>query len=109
MSTATTVPLSVAPEAASRIAELGLQDEFDQMLEHTRQVIPGLRSISVLLAPPYDTDDEPRVIIEPTMDDPHLVHDRTEREWGRWMVNTFSPDVGRHFCLLTVYGVADEG
>ena len=64
MATSTTVPLTVLPEAAARVAELGMQAEFERMLQHTRQTLPGLRSIRVYLAEPYDTDNEPRVVIQ---------------------------------------------
>jgi hypothetical protein len=98
------VPVTVMEEAAARVKELGLQKEFDQMLEHTRQTVPGLRSIFVYLQPPYDTGDEPCVIIEAMMPNRGLPYNPVEDEWGAWRVNTFSPDVFRHFVMLTVYG-----
>jgi hypothetical protein len=108
MSITTIVPINVTPEAASRVADLGMQRELEQMLEHTRQVVPGLQAIKVSLAPPYDTGDEPRVVIEPTMVNSNGPDNSAEKEWDRWIVNAFSPDVGQHFCLLTVYGAGDE-
>ncbi len=39
---ATTFPVSITPEAAARVAELGMQAELERMLEHTRQTVPGL-------------------------------------------------------------------
>lgn len=100
----TTMPAAIAAEAAARVAELGLQREFVMMLDHTRKIVPGLRSITVTLAPPYDTGDEPCVIIEPLMDKPHLPYNPAEREWEKWIIQTFSPDVYRHFVMLAVYG-----
>lgn len=103
----TTIPLTVSPEAAARVAELGMQKEFDRMLEHTRQTVPGLQAISVNLA--YDPcgSDDPRVVIDVIMADPHLEDDPTGRQWGRWFVTTFPPDVCRHFVMLAGYGDAD--
>lgn len=100
----TTMPATITPEAAARVAELGLQREFDLMLEHVRKIVPGLRSITVTLAPPYDTGDEPCVLIEVIMDNPHLPYDPTEMDWGKWKITTFSPDVHRHFTMLAAYG-----
>jgi hypothetical protein len=100
----TTLPVTIAPEAAAHVAELGLQREFDMMLERIRKIAPGLRSITVTLAPPYDTGDEFCVLIEVVMDNPHKPYNPAVREWGNWKIQTFSPDVHRHFVLLATYG-----
>jgi hypothetical protein len=105
---ASTVPLTISPEAAARVAELRMQRELEQMLEHTHRSVPGLRSLRVMLERDWDGDD-PGVIIEATMDDPHLADDPTEREWGAWKVTTFPPEVCWHFTMLTVYGLDHEG
>jgi hypothetical protein len=107
--TPTTVPVTVTPEAATRVAELGMQAELERMLEHTRQAVSGLRAIEVQLALPYDTGDETSIIIQATMDDPHLEYDPIEDQLGAWQVRTFPPDVCRRFVILTVYGAAYEG
>jgi hypothetical protein len=105
----TTVPVTIEPEAAARVAELGMQAELERMLEHTRQTVPGLRAIDVQLALPYDTGDETSIIIQATMDNPHLEYDSTEDQLGAWKVDTFPPDVCRYFVILTVYGPTHEG
>ncbi len=99
----TTIPVTVTPEAAARIAELGMQAELERMLEHTRQTAPGLRSIEVQLALPYDTGDDTSINIEATRENPHLPYDPTDRNWGAWKVRTFPPDVCRYFVMLSVY------
>ncbi len=107
--TTTTVPIHVTPEAAARVAELGMQAELDRMLEHTRQTVPGLRSIEVQLALPYDTGDDTTIIIQPTSDVPFRPDDPIQREWDEWQMNTFSPDIYRHFILMPHYGTAHDG
>jgi hypothetical protein len=104
----TTVPLTVTPEAAARVAELGMQREFEQMLEHVRQTVPRLVTIEVELAEPYDTGDEPRVLIRPIMKNPHLEYDPTNWENSAWTVETFPPEVCMHFCTLTRYETPNE-
>src|ERR1043166_735019 len=100
---ATTLPVTITPEAAAHVAGLGYQREFEMMLEHTRKFVPGLRSITVELAPPYDTGDEFCVLIEVLTDPPpELPDDPAETEWGNWKIETFSPDVHRHFAMMTV-------
>src|SRR5205807_2017132 len=59
MNASTNVPTIVPPEAAARIAELGMQPEFERMLEHIRRSVPDLRRIEVEVSWPYDTGTDP--------------------------------------------------
>jgi hypothetical protein len=92
----TTVAVTITPEAAARVAELGMQAELERMLEHTRQTVPGLRSVEVQEAPPYDTGDETGITILATIVNPQLEYDSTDSEWGHWKVMTFPADVYRY-------------
>jgi hypothetical protein len=103
-----TVPLMVTPEAAARVAELGMQREFEQMLEHVRQTVPGLLAIEVELAEPYDTGDEPSVLIQAIMKNPHLEYDSTDWDYAAWKVDTFPPEVCMHFCTSSRYETPNE-
>jgi len=107
MSAIAAVPIIIEPEASARVAELGMQKEFELMLEHARQVIPELQQIHVTLQPPYDTGDEPRVVIEAMRGGSYLGDDPTQRQWIDWEIETFVADVLRHFCMLVIYGTAD--
>jgi hypothetical protein len=109
MATATSVPIIIDREAAAQVAELGMQAEFEQMLEHTRQTVPELRRIEVILVPAYDTDDDAGIVIQAMRCPANLNDDATQREWGSWKVTTFSPDVCRHFVMWVVYETADAG
>jgi hypothetical protein len=51
--------------------------------------------------------DEPGITIEATTKGPYVEDVSTEWEWGRWLVNTFPPDVYRHFAMLEVYETDD--
>jgi hypothetical protein len=104
MSTTTTVPLSATPEAAAHIAKLGMQREFDLMIEHARQTAPSLRSIAVTLEDRYDLGGEPVIVIESTVDSPLPQGDSFEWQCGGWQVRVFPADVCRHFVMLAVYG-----
>ena len=54
MSTSTTIPITVADEAAARIAELGLESLFVEMLDLLRTQATSLRRIAVEYQPAYD-------------------------------------------------------
>ena len=51
MNTLADIPVTVSPEAAARVAELGMQAEFDQLLEKARRTLAGLRRMNVVLDP----------------------------------------------------------
>lgn len=108
MITAATIPVTVTPEAAARVAELGMQQQLDQMLEHTLRTVSGLQSIEVQLAPPYDMGDTPRVILEAHRAGPLLLTDDTEIEWGGWKVDTFPPEVCEHFLMMTIHSSINQ-
>jgi hypothetical protein len=104
MSVPTAVPLKIEPEAAERVAELGVQAEFERMLEQVRQTVPDLRRIEVILVPPYDTGDEPGIVIEAFRDAAPGAEDGPLRnQWRDWELATFPPDVYRHFVVRFLY------
>jgi hypothetical protein len=108
MPTVSSIPVTVTPEAAERVAELGLQTDLDRMLEHTRQTVTGLRRLDVVLDPPYDTGDEPYITIEALRDPSfRLENDPTWRQWSEWTIFHFPPDVLRHINMLILY-VTDD-
>jgi hypothetical protein len=102
MSTATPVPVLVTPDAAARVAVLGMQAELEQMIEHTRTHVPGLVRMDVILEPPYDTGDAPYLTIRAFRPLPCRWDDRTRQEWGRWKVTTFPPEICQHITLWLV-------
>ena len=104
MSTPVTVPVTVSPEAAARVAELGLQAELERMIEHTCQTIPGLRRIEVIRFERYDMGGEPGVSLEAYSDQPLEVEQKAWWEWARWQVTTFPPEVCEHLSLSVRHG-----
>lgn len=104
MAATTTIPITVDPEAAARIDELGLRPEFEEMLEKARAIMPDIRAIEVTLEfDPEEVEREPMILITPLRPEPSQDYDPLDREWGHWFVRAFSPDVCRHFVLLSRY------
>jgi hypothetical protein len=64
MTAAATVPVSIASEAAARLAELGMQAQLERMIEEAREVLPELLRIEVELNERYDMGGEPGVCAE---------------------------------------------
>ena len=72
------------------------------MIDRARHIVPGLRSIEVVLD--AATEKIPAgVVIWTHRDDIGLGNDPTHRSWIDWMAATFLPDVCRSFTLLPVY------
>jgi hypothetical protein len=105
MTLATTIPVQVSDEAAARIAELGMQREVEQMLEHTQQAVPGLIGIELTT---YEHPDEPgqayveiagwRPGTSSSVDDY-----RPEGEWSSWIIRAYPPEVFRWFSFWLFY------
>lgn len=103
-----TVPIEVKPEATARIEDLGMQSEFEQMLEHTRQTVTDLQSIDVsVYNDPYEPD-EPRIVITAWKEGPGTVDDPTRATWVNWYVEAFPPGVCRWFSFEVAYRTDDE-
>jgi hypothetical protein len=109
MSEATNVPVTIEPEAAARVAELGLQAEFEQMLEQVRKTVRGLRQIEVTLRDRYDTGGEPGVGIRGISGLPWSFYERTHRELGNWLVHTYPGRVLEHLSMRVHFGASHAG
>jgi hypothetical protein len=110
MTPSTTTPVTITPEAAERIAELGCRAEFEQMLEKLRQLVPELRRVEVWLTPPCDeTGNESGVQIDAFRGGPVTVSDPAGESWRRWKIEAFSPDVWRHFHMDVLPETAHAG
>ena len=109
--TASTVSICVSAEAASWVELLGMESEFEKMLEHAKASIPALRSIDVTLNRQPSQSVEAQVFLMATMDDPALDDDvaqATKLNWDKWVMDSFSPDVNRHFVMTTRYEPSSE-
>jgi hypothetical protein len=93
MTMSATVPVTVTPEAAARIAHLGFQAEVDRIIDYARQHLPDLDRIEVELHDQYDLSDEPLLVIEAYGRRPFDPADKTENEMDRWIVTEFPPEV----------------
>jgi hypothetical protein len=109
--TAATIPVTVTEDAAAHVAKLGMQPQFEQMLEHARHTVPHLQLLRVTLEydPGCPTND-PQVVIWAKRDfvPPTDTLDITDMDFGRWQAQVFPPGVFTHFLLLSVYGDVDE-
>ncbi len=108
MNASTDAPLTITPEAAARIAELGMQKELEQMIDYIREVVPELAAIEVVRELPYDTDWEP-VSITAYSDRVFTPGNNTSAKLTEWRIETFPPQVLEHLCLLLSPGRPHAG
>jgi hypothetical protein len=109
MTATTTVPLTIRPEAAARVAELGRQTELEHILEHVRQSVPGLTRLDVELAVYDDEDTLPGVTIVATTNRSWNPADKYEDALSRWKVTTFPPEVCVIFSVALRYDTNHAG
>jgi hypothetical protein len=97
---AVNVPITVTPEAAERIAELGFEKQAEQMIDYAQQQIPQLERIEVVLVDRYDMGGPPGVTIRAWRTLREFVPtDKTEDKVVRWEIATFPPEVLQHLHL----------
>lgn len=68
MATTSEIPVIVRADAEERIRELGTRREFEAMLEHAKQTMPGLLSIEASQF--FDELSAPRLLIVVCKDSP---------------------------------------
>ncbi len=108
MTPTTTVPVKISPDAAQHVAALGMQTEFEQMLEYIRNHVPDLVGIAVSLHEPYETGDEDVVLIEAVRTEESFSLDTTDYwKLRSWYADAFPADVRRHFPLTISHGTMD--
>jgi hypothetical protein len=98
----TLIPVTISPEARAFIDRLRRRVEFDMIIERARSVVPGLRSIEVVLD--EATEDIPAgVVLWAHREGVTAEDDPTHRDWIDWLASTFPPETCHHFTLLSVY------
>jgi hypothetical protein len=108
MATGTDIPVRIEPDAVEFIAQMGMQKEFDTMLEHARQTIPGLQFIDAR----YDDDPTaniPGVFIWAHREDQGLTNNEIDDQWNSWIIKTFPPEVLIRFGFWVTSGDLANG
>jgi hypothetical protein len=96
----TSVPVTVAPAAATFVDEAGLHAEFDRLLDHILQSVSGLRAIDVTFSPYCDEASEEMVRFNATVAVQSGEALEAEDEWMRWAMVNFPFEVTRRFILF---------
>src|SRR5689334_10815910 len=79
------VPVSVTPEAAARVAELGAADALDRMLEKVPECVPGLIEVRVILVPDPEEGADPAVVLHARVDSRVGIDNAGRWTWRRWL------------------------
>jgi hypothetical protein len=102
MSTTAIVPITISPEAQAFIDRLGQREPFEAMIDRARHVVPGLRSIEVVLDEATE-EMAAGVVLWAHRDDIRPGNDSTHRDWIDWTAATFPAEVCENFTLLPIY------
>jgi|SRR5690349_5118903 hypothetical protein len=103
---ATTVPVTVTPEADRFLDECGLRPAYDQLLEYAQQIVPRLRSIEVTFHPYCGDSCEEFVAFHAFSDAPPAAAHEAADDWMKWAIKHFPYEVNRHFILFALGGAA---
>jgi hypothetical protein len=96
MTTTANIPVTVTPEAAARIAELGFEAPLERMLDYARTRLPEIVRIEVELNERYDLGGEPGVAVEAYSRRPFDPAERADDDLADWLIRTFPPEVLEH-------------
>jgi len=99
MTTSATIPVTVTPEAAARIAHLGLQAEVDRMIDYARQHVPEVERIEVVLYDRYELGDEPGLSVDIYSRRPSNPQENIPWDLGGWVVREFPPEILEHIIM----------
>jgi hypothetical protein len=100
MITSATVPVRVTPEAAARVADLGLDGELQRMVDYACHQLPEATRIEVVLYERDEAGEPPGIGIEVyTPFDSYDPSARTRRTIGEWLVSEFPPRVLEHLLI----------
>jgi hypothetical protein len=104
MSTATMVPVTISREAAAHVHGLGLEREFEQILDYIQKTAPDLLRIEAALDYDRDSPVPDAVLMQAYLPEPDGPIDlRWQQEFDRWILTTFPVAISMHFVVTTRY------
>jgi hypothetical protein len=109
MASTTDIPVVIDPAAAERVAELGMQNELQRILDHAKQTLPGLHKLHVAVDYRGHMGEPDALTVWAHREDPPCEPEADPTDWdfGTWMIDTFSPEVNCWFGLITIYEAPD--
>jgi len=106
---ATTVPVTITPEAAKRTAELGFQTQVQSMIDYALQNLPDLDRIEVVLNEHDEPGIEDGLCIDVYSHHPYDPADTLDSRIIRDLITLYPPDVLIHLILDYHYGASHAG
>ena len=100
---ASTVPVTIDSDAKARIEELRVANQFEQMVEHAVETIPGLVRIEVSSPEPYEQGEERQVYLDAVVKTTDVNEQLAiERAWNMWRYTVLPPELAMHFLLMSI-------
>jgi hypothetical protein len=98
-----TIPVEVSEEAARYIEQLGLQEPLQRMLDEIPKRFQAVHWIKVILEYIVDEGNRPSVAIDVAREHPGAGDDPSGRQFGRWVIETFPPEIWSHLVVMDIY------
>ncbi len=101
--TTTEIPIAISPAVTEYVAELGLQTQFQEILDKVPEYYPNPSRIKCEFDPGVPDEEDPVVIIMPTIPDRGSTDPPPHMKWLEWVATKFSGRDYRHFVVLESY------
>ena len=102
MPTVATIPVTIEPEAAAFIDEVGQRRELEAILEHAKLTIPYLRELVVTLHDFPETGSL-NLVIDAHRDPLPRSWDMADHDFAGWMIENYPSEVLQNMVLMSVY------
>ena len=102
-----TIPVTISPDSQARVAELGLQDELDDVLEFTTTTLRDIHSVAITLFRDELEPDGQSLRITVWKAAPYLRRDPERKTWIDGVVQ-MTTDSFRRWFVFDVYPVGEN-
>jgi hypothetical protein len=103
MNATTTIPLEIEPQAAELVAYLGMQTEFEQIVDYVRHNIRGLVKLKVEEVDSCGFDGPPAAWMMAAIDSSFKPVEVTRAHLNDWITATYPPQVSERFAIFLYY------
>jgi hypothetical protein len=97
------IPVTIPQEVTDYVASLGLQAEFEEILDSLPEHYPNPSKIICEFDAGNPEEEDPSVIISPYLEDKGPTFPTPHMNWSRWAVQRFPGRDLYHFSIVEYY------
>jgi hypothetical protein len=97
------IPVTIPQDVTDYVATLGLQAEFEEILDSIPEHYPDPSKIICEFDPGNPDEEDPSVIISPFLEDKGPIFPTPQMNWTQWAIHRFAGRVLYHFAIVEYY------